>query len=977
MNGEAPKLNDCGCCEGVEQLTPAIPFNTPGLSALAYRVGTHSGFKQSMQVDLSRAGELRGLKTRRDDDPTIGLLDAWATTLDVLTFYQERIANEGYLRTATERRSLLELARAIGYELRPGVAAGTFLAFTMETAPGAPAQISLPSGIKAQSVPEQGQQAQIFETVQEIVARPDWNQLRPRLTKPQEFVIDGQVLKYKANGAEVTSLYFNGTSTGLVPGDLVLVTIGQGASTKALTKRVLTVSPGVDAKRTKVEIESAPHPSTGVLHFNPQIACILAGLSFAHPPVAGVDSISFVPNAPPIPFNDKNIREQVLSRHLRERDLATFLELNKWQAQDLFKFVTKIAGDPVADQSTFAFREHAGFFGNNAPPYGSLRNKDDQPLFADDWDKPGWKIWDAYPNETTSSGDSLVSSLAGKIPAAKQVLSASTSLTNLIGSIGSSIFGSFYAGWAAQESADAFLERTISGIAPGGWAVFSVADDRRAYQIANINERSLVAFAMSGKATGLSLKNPDGSPPDKPDNYLVRKTTAFVKSEKLSLAALPITDPIESGTTALTLDNMVLGLQPGQLVVVSGEQKDAPGVTQNELLQVQEVIHFDGHSTLQFAQPGTSTGLRYSYLRETVALNANVARATHGETKREVLGSGDASASWQKLNLKQSPLTYVSAPTPAGSATLELRVNDILWEEAPSFYQLSSQDRKYVLRRDDNSKTTVETGNWITGAGLPSGIENISAKYRVGSGLGGMVKAGQISLLLSRPAGLKEVTNPLAASGGADAENRDQTRENAPVTVLTLDRIVSLQDYEDFARAYPGIGKAQAVWLWDGENKVVHITIAGADGNAIPAASDFYRNLRLSIKAASDPGQFVRIDSFEPLSFNVQARLVITRGYLATKVIEQVSQAVRSFFSFGQRNFGQAVTRSELEAVMQSVAGVDGVVLDQFYLSSKPRTLEPRLPANRARWNTVHGLILPAELLLANPRAIELVQTQP
>jgi len=52
-------------------------------------------------------------------------LDGWATVADVLTFYQERIANESYLRTAIERRSLLELARKIGYELRPGIAAGT------------------------------------------------------------------------------------------------------------------------------------------------------------------------------------------------------------------------------------------------------------------------------------------------------------------------------------------------------------------------------------------------------------------------------------------------------------------------------------------------------------------------------------------------------------------------------------------------------------------------------------------------------------------------------------------------------------------------------------------------------------------------------------------------------------------------------------------------------------------------------------
>ena len=52
-----------------------------------------------------RAGpsELPELTARDPDDPAIALLDAWATVADVVTFYQERIANEGFLRTATER----------------------------------------------------------------------------------------------------------------------------------------------------------------------------------------------------------------------------------------------------------------------------------------------------------------------------------------------------------------------------------------------------------------------------------------------------------------------------------------------------------------------------------------------------------------------------------------------------------------------------------------------------------------------------------------------------------------------------------------------------------------------------------------------------------------------------------------------------------------------------------------------------------
>src|SRR5690349_14026950 len=96
----------CGCCEGVQVVTPQPTANRPGLSTLAYRVGTHTTFLETMQARLSSHEylQLAGLKTRELDDLSMALLDGWATVADVLTFYQERMANEGYLRTATERR---------------------------------------------------------------------------------------------------------------------------------------------------------------------------------------------------------------------------------------------------------------------------------------------------------------------------------------------------------------------------------------------------------------------------------------------------------------------------------------------------------------------------------------------------------------------------------------------------------------------------------------------------------------------------------------------------------------------------------------------------------------------------------------------------------------------------------------------------------------------------------------------------------
>ena len=115
----------------------------------------------------------------------VALLDAWAVVADVLTFYQERIANEGYLRTATERFSLFELARLIGYRPRPGLAASTVLSFTVDDFPQTPpVRTVLSAGLQVQSIPEGGRQPQLFETLETILARTEWNSLQPLRAQP-------------------------------------------------------------------------------------------------------------------------------------------------------------------------------------------------------------------------------------------------------------------------------------------------------------------------------------------------------------------------------------------------------------------------------------------------------------------------------------------------------------------------------------------------------------------------------------------------------------------------------------------------------------------------------------------------------------------------------------------------------------------------------------------------------------------------
>lgn len=365
--------------------------------------------------------------------------------------------------------------------------------------------------------------------------------------------------------------------------------------------------------------------------------------------------------------------------------------------------------------------------------------------------------------------------------------------------------------------------------------------------------------------------------------------------------------------------------------------------------------------------------LTYSYDPRTVTIAANVVPATHGETAEEVLGSGDGNAANQHVGLTKPPLTYVSAPTARGTdSTLEVRVDGVLWQQQETLYSLEPQQQAYIIRIEDDGTTTVTFGDGRRGARLPSGQENVTARYRSGIGTDGNVPANQLSILKTRPQGIDEVTNPLAATGGTNRESLTAARTNAPPTARTLGRIVSLRDFQDFAQGFAGVGKAQARSLWDGSGQVVHITIAGAEGAAIPETSSVYQSLITAIDQSRDPLQQVQVDTYEALLFNVEARVLQDARYLAATVKQEIVAVLSQMFAFDQRQFGQSVTTAAVIAAIQQVPGVIAVDLDALYLVGRSKALNDALVALTARYDTQSQQIRPAQLILLNRLGIQL-----
>ena len=148
------------------------------------------------------------------------------------------------------------------------------------------------------------------------------------------------------------------------------------------------------------------------------------------------------------------------------------------------------------------------------------------------------------------------------------------------------------------------------------------------------------------------------------------------------------------------------------------------------------------------------------------------------------------------------------------------------------------------------------------------------------------MRAGQLGLLMTRPLGVREVTNPLDATGAADPESGDDIRQNAALTLRTLDRIVSLQDYEDFARAFSGITKALATWTWNGQQQGVLITVAGPDGAVVAEGTMLYDNLVNAIRTFGDPFIPLGVASYRPAFFKVAAKIKIAFDYTQEIVLK-------------------------------------------------------------------------------------------
>ena len=154
-----------------------------GLKTIPRQIALFPEFRAEMLEAIPEFMALYDWRARRHDDFGRMLLEMWAYCCDVLSFYDETIAHECYLRTARQRASLRRLVGLLGYVPRPALAASVHLALLAE----GKQPVTLSAGLAFRSSAFSGHAPQIFEMDLAATIFPQNNQGVLEKNKPSTF----------------------------------------------------------------------------------------------------------------------------------------------------------------------------------------------------------------------------------------------------------------------------------------------------------------------------------------------------------------------------------------------------------------------------------------------------------------------------------------------------------------------------------------------------------------------------------------------------------------------------------------------------------------------------------------------------------------------------------------------------------------------------------------------------------------------
>ena len=296
--------------------------------------------------------------------------------------------------------------------------------------------------------------------------------------------------------------------------------------------------------------------------------------------------------------------------------------------------------------------------------------------------------------------------------------------------------------------------------------------------------------------------------------------------------------------------------------------------------------------------------------------------------------------------------------------TISIVINGVTYTKVDYLIDANSYDPVFSATTDANNVTYITFGDGVSGQ-IPPASAPIIASYRVGGGVIGNVASGTIRYILSNSTtGLTVSNQDLiqsgdgAATGGSDPESTDSIRVNAPKSIRSLNRAVSVTDYADLIQQISGIAKAVAT-----ADVYTSVTVyfapagdSGVQSDGITPSDVFNALATTAYNYIVNKAPANTTITFQPpvyVPVDVSASFTVLPQYNQTQVLSQVNSALGTLFAFDNVTFNDTVRVSD---VLSTITGVPGVAFAQVTNLIRDNQAKSYNIVNKALTNNVATL---------------------
>jgi hypothetical protein len=300
------------------------------------------------------------------------------------------------------------------------------------------------------------------------------------------------------------------------------------------------------------------------------------------------------------------------------------------------------------------------------------------------------------------------------------------------------------------------------------------------------------------------------------------------------------------------------------------------------------------------------------------------------------------------------PLQY--SPVSAGSCAVyvDLGTGPQEWTYEQTLINSGPYDLVYTAFVDANAVFYVIFGDGVNGLVPPLGSP-VYATYQTNVGLTGNVGSGTITVPVTSIVGLTAVTNQQAASGGANAESLQSIQTNAPASLKTLNRAVTISDYSTLALQISGVQWASAI---EQTYQLVNLYICPFGGGTV--SSLLNTTVDNTITAQSMANTSVTVFSPTYVAINVTATVVVYDNYSDSATQAVIQSALQNLLSLSNTGFGFRVSLGLVYQTILAQAGVNYAIVTSL-TRGVTSTLTTAL-ANSTGYTTLYVTQLPTPI---------------